>query len=339
MKKVLLTGCAGFIGYHLASYLMEKGYYIVGVDNLNDYYSVLLKNKRCQLLVAQNDSYATNRYEFVEGDLADSDFIKGVFAEHGFTYVIHLAAQAGVRYSIVNPAAYVDSNLTGFMNILECCRHGSLQHFIFASSSSVYGNSNAEKFRVEDKTDLPVSLYAATKKSNEVLAHSYSHLYQIPTTGLRFFTVYGPWGRPDMAYYKFTEAILKGMEIEVFNHGDMIRDFTYIDDVVSSIASLLPKAPQAPEVNHQFRVAPFSLYNIGNDNPISLRRFISAIESASGLKANEKLLPMQLGDVFSTSADVTGLKSLVGFSPSTSIEDGINKFVAWYREFHASNYI
>jgi UDP-glucuronate 4-epimerase len=332
MKKVLVTGSAGFIGFHLVKALLVEGFYVVGVDNLNDYYDPELKINRLNNLdkfLSKND--CVNRYHFIKLDIADDTEIKQCFEQHDFDIVVNLAAQAGVRYSLENPKAYVDSNLVGFVNILECCRHANIEHLIFASSSSVYGMNIKQPFSESDNTDFPISLYAATKKSNELLAYSYSHLYGIPSTGLRFFTVYGPFGRPDMAYYSFTKAIIEGTPIDIFNNGKMKRDFTYIDDIVEGIVALLETSP-LPQNNKITRsLAPFKIFNIGNNDPISLRRFIRAIEAALGKKAIEKPLPMQPGDVPVTFADIDDLSTTTGISPKTSIETGISKFVAWYK--------
>ena len=331
MKKVLVTGSAGFIGFHLAKELLNGGYSVVGIDNLNDYYDPQLKIDRLDNLsafVAENGF--EGNYQFIKLDIADDVGLEALFKEQGFDMVINLAAQAGVRYSLENPKAYVDSNLIGFTNILECCRHYPVEHLVFASSSSVYGMNTKQPFSTSDNTDYPISLYAATKKSNEALAHSYSHLFKIPCTGLRFFTVYGPYGRPDMAYYKFTKAITEDRPIDVFNGGDMQRDFTYIDDIVEGIMRLLPKVPDLKPSPGSNATSAFALYNIGNNNPVTLARFIQAIETALGKKAVQNLLPMQAGDVSITFADIDALRDKIGFQPSTSIEDGINKFVDWY---------
>ena len=334
MKRILVTGSAGFIGFHLVKALLTEPCHVVGIDNLNDYYDTELKHSRLEALKRiYDENSSSGSYHFYKCDISKSVDLNNIFREFNFDIVVHLAAQAGVRYSIENPQAYVESNLIGFTNILECCRQSKLDHFIFASSSSVYGMSKNQKFSTKDNTDFPVSLYAATKKANEVIAHSYSHLYEIPTTGLRFFTVYGPFGRPDMAYYKFAESIARGSPIEVFNHGEMLRDFTYIDDVVDALLKLLPKTPSSDPSGSSYSNAPFKLYNVGNNNPVSLRRFITAIEDALERKAIEKHLPMQPGDVPSTYADIKELSSLVGFKPTTSIEQGISKFVAWHTAF------
>ena len=332
--KVLITGAAGFIGFHLSQRLMRDGYDIIGIDNLNDYYDPALKQMRLAALgKAQEETKA--EFQFLEMDLADRNAIARLFAAGRFDVVINLAAQAGVRYSLENPHAYADANLTGFLNILEGCRHNKPKHLIFASSSSVYGMNSRTPFSVADNTDCPISFYAATKKSNELMAHAYSHLYAIPSTGLRFFTVYGPYGRPDMAYFKFTKAILEGRPIDVYNNGAMQRDFTYIDDIIEGIVRLLPKAPAMQKSDMSDAEAPFKIYNIGNNNPIELSRFISAIEAATGINAERNNLPMQAGDVPVTYADIDDLVAHVGFKPNTSIEEGIERFVRWYREYVA----
>nr|WP_317198891.1 NAD-dependent epimerase [uncultured Psychrobacter sp.] len=332
--KILVTGAAGFIGFHLIKALLQTSslhdnYSIIGIDNLNDYYDVKLKNDRLNIL-----SGISNSFEFIKLDLADRELMANLFTKYGFDIVINLGAQAGVRYSIENPHAYMDSNLVGFLNVLEGCRQTQVKHLLYASSSSVYGMNVKQPFSTKDRVDYPVSLYAATKKSNELMAHSYSHLYNIPTTGLRFFTVYGPYGRPDMAYFSFTQKILAGQPIDVFNNGEMQRDFTYIDDIVEGIIRIMHKAPAPQESSITTAIAPYKIYNIGNNRPITLRRFITAIETACGKKAIENLLPMQPGDVPITYADIDNLQKDIGFVPKTSIEDGINQFVAWYKEYY-----
>lgn len=330
--KVLITGAAGFIGFHLSQRLMRNGFNVVGIDNLNDYYDPALKQMRLAALHETREE--TNaEFQFLELDLANREAIAGLFAAEKFDLVINLAAQAGVRYSLENPHAYADANLTGFLNVLEGCRHNKPKHLIFASSSSVYGMNNKTPFSVSDNTDYPISLYAATKKSNELMAHAYAHLYGIPSTGLRFFTVYGPYGRPDMAYFKFTKAILEGQPIDVYNNGVMQRDFTYIDDIIEGIVRLMPKAPAKQKSDTSNAEAPFKVYNIGNNNPVELSRFIAAIETATGIEAKRYNLPMQAGDVPVTFADVDDLMADVGFKPDTSIEEGIERFVQWYREY------
>lgn len=333
MKTYLVTGAAGFIGMHVAKRLLERGDAVIGVDNLNDYYDVSLKEARLAELAA------FPQFRFVKMNIADREGMKAFFEKEAFDSVIHLAAQAGVRYSLLHPESYIDSNLVGFGNILEGCRHKKVEHLVYASSSSVYGANTETPFSVRHGVDHPVSLYAATKKANELMAHSYSHLFGLPTTGLRFFTVYGPWGRPDMAMYSFTKAILEGKPIDVYNHGKMRRDFTYIDDIVEGVlrvadhvpvASELPDKDRHPGVSH----APYRIYNIGNNQPVELGRFIEVLEEKLGVKAEKRYLPMQAGDVLATYADVDDLSRDVGFRPSTALETGIEKFVAWYRVYH-----
>ncbi|MEA1988685.1 MAG: NAD-dependent epimerase [Pseudomonadota bacterium] len=333
MSKVLVTGSAGFIGFHLIQKILERGDEIVGIDNLNDYYDPQLKQDRLAILNAHAHADAA-KYNFIQLDLADRKGIEQLFNEHKFDVVVNLGAQAGVRYSIENPNAYVDSNLVGFVNILEGCRHSKVKHLVYASSSSVYGMNKKQPFSTEDRVDYPISLYAATKKSNELMAHTYSHLYNIPTTGLRFFTVYGPMGRPDMAYFSFTKKILNGETIDVFNNGVMQRDFTYIDDIVEGVMRVMDKIPESQSSESTNAQAPYKIYNIGNNQPVTLRRFITAIETACGKKAKENLLPMQSGDVPITYAEVDDLISDTGFKPATSIEDGIGQFVEWYRKYY-----
>jgi len=326
--KILVTGAAGFIGFHLTLALLDEGNEVVGVDNLNDYYDPALKQLRLDK-IAKHPKYSN--FNFIIADISNRVVMEKLFFDHAFDVVVNLAAQAGVRYSLENPYAYVESNLVGFVNILEGCRHSKVKHLVYASSSSVYGMNVKQPFSIDDRADYPISLYAATKKSNELMAHSYSHLYNIPTTGLRFFTVYGPYGRPDMAYYKFTKAILNGEPIDVYNNGDMKRDFTYIDDITEGILKVISKIPE-PNINKfSSAEAPYSLFNIGNNNPVTLRNFITAISDACGVKANENFLPMQPGDVPITYADIDSLTDLCGFYPKTSIEHGILKFVDWYR--------
>lgn len=333
-KKVLVTGAAGFIGFHLTQRLIKAGYAVVGIDNVNDYYDVNLKKARLSIL------QQLDRFTFQEMDLTDKSKIDALFAEHKFPYVVNLAAQAGVRYSIINPYAYLESNLHGFLNILEACRHNKVQHLVYASSSSVYGANKTMPFSVHHNVDHPISLYAASKKSNELMAHTYSALYNLPTTGLRFFTVYGPYGRPDMALFIFTKAILEGKPIEVYNHGKMKRDFTYVDDIVEGITRLIPTVPtgnsawrgEQPDPATSF--APYKIYNIGNNQPVELMHFIEVLEQKLNKKAIKNLLPIQDGDVPATFADVDDLMRDVGFKPGTSIEDGIGKFVDWYLEFY-----
>jgi UDP-glucuronate 4-epimerase len=332
--KFLVTGAAGFIGFHLCRRLIEQGHAVVGLDNLNDYYSVQLKQDRLALL-KQNDAF-----RFARIDLADRGTMQSLFKEHRFTHVVNLAAQAGVRYSIENPHAYIDSNIVGFVNILEGCRHNGVEHLVFASSSSVYGLNTSMPFSVHDNVDHPISLYAASKKANELMAHTYSHLYGLPCTGLRFFTVYGPWGRPDMALFLFTDAILSDRPIQVFNHGKMQRDFTYIDDIVEGVVRVCFRLPQANSGWDSARPdpgsspGPYRIYNIGNNNSVSLMEFIATIERKLGREAIKEFLPMQPGDVPATYADVADLSRDVGFKPSTTIDTGIAAFIDWYREYY-----
>jgi UDP-glucuronate 4-epimerase len=328
--KVLVTGAAGFIGFYLSKVLIERGDEVIGIDNLNDYYDVNLKHDRLSIL---SEHQKSENFTFIKLALEDRESIESLFNEHKFDVVVNLAAQAGVRYSINNPHAYVDSNLVGFVNILEGCRHSKVKHLVYASSSSVYGMNTKQPFSTDDRVDFPISLYAATKKSNELMAHTYSHLYNIPTTGLRFFTVYGPMGRPDMAYFRFTKAILEGKTIDVYNNGEMKRDFTYVDDIVEGVVRVMDKIPKQTSSDITNASAPYKVYNIGNNQPVTLRRFITAIEDACGVKANENLMPMQAGDVPITYADVDDLILDTGFKPSTSIEEGIGKFLDWYKEF------
>jgi UDP-glucuronate 4-epimerase len=334
--KILVTGSAGFIGFHLVKALLKRGDQVMGIDNLNDYYDPSLKQDRLQDLELFVEAHELQReYRFQVMDLADREKIAGLFADNQFDAVVNLAAQAGVRYSIDNPAAYVDSNLVGFANILEGCRNSQIKHLVYASSSSVYGMNTKQPFSTDDPVDYPISLYAATKKSNELMAHSYSHLFDIPMTGLRFFTVYGPWGRPDMAYFKFTKAILADQPIDVYNHGDMIRDFTYIDDIVEGVVRVIDRPPEPQVSEITTAKAPFKVYNIGNNQPIKLRRFITALETSCGKKAVENLLPMQAGDVPLTYADIDPLMQDFGFKPNTEIEEGIEQFMQWYRGYYS----
>ncbi|SDI32732.1 NAD-dependent epimerase [Proteiniclasticum ruminis] len=332
--KILVTGGAGFIGYHLTKALLREGHRIIGIDNMNEYYDPQLKYDRISKLVEFDN------YQFLKGDITNKDFLLTLFENSGFEIVINLAAQAGVRYSIENPYAYIDSNIYGFMNVLEACRHFPVKHLLYASSSSVYGGNKMSPFSTSHNVDHPVSLYAATKKSNELMAHTYSHLYGIPTTGLRFFTVYGPFGRPDMAYYSFTKDIFDERPIKVFNHGLMERDFTYIDDVVEGIIGLLKQIPSSVKnwdeskdsISSSF--APYKIYNIGNNAPVSLMRFIKAIESSIGKEAKKVFFDMQPGDVVKTYADVDELEEAIDFKPTTTIEDGISRFVNWYKDYY-----
>lgn len=329
--KILVTGAAGFIGFHLIKALLKQDCFIVGIDNLNAYYDVNLKNDRLKIL-SEHSTEAS--FKFITLDLADRTAMASLFADYGFDIVVNLGAQAGVRYSIEKPHEYVDSNLVGFVNILEGCRHAKVKHLVYASSSSVYGMNIKQPFSTKDRVDFPISLYAATKKSNELMAHTYSHLYNIPTTGLRFFTVYGPYGRPDMAYFSFTKKILAGEQIDVYNNGEMQRDFTYIDDIVEGIVRVIDKVPAPQQSVATTATAPYQIYNIGNNQPVTLRRFITAIEEACGKEAKENLLPMQPGDVPATYADIDELINDIDFIPKTSIEDGIAKFVEWYKAYY-----
>lgn len=334
MARFLVTGTAGFIGYHVAEKLLARGDSVLGVDNVNDYYDVNLKRARLKHLAPQTN------YQFAEIDISDRSALEAAFEAYRPEIVINLAAQAGVRYSLTNPHAYVESNLVGFVNILEGCRHQGVKHLVYASSSSVYGANTTIPFSVHDNVDHPLSLYAASKKANELMAHTYSHLYSLPTTGLRFFTVYGPWGRPDMALFIFTKAILEGRPIDVFNYGDMRRDFTYIDDIVEGVVRTADQtATSNPAWNGAApdpgtSSAPFRVYNIGNNQPVELLTMIEILEDALGKKAEKNLLPMQAGDVPATYADVDALVNNVGFKPATPLEVGVRRFVEWYREFY-----
>jgi len=334
-RNVVVTGAAGFIGFHLSLRLLKNGIRVTGIDNLNPYYDVRLKKARLDKILADD------KFTFVELDLADRKGLEELFQGNAYEVVVNLAAQAGVRYSLENPHAYVDSNLVGFVNILECCRHGNVKHLVFASSSSVYGANTKMPFSVHHNVDHPVSLYAASKKANELMAHSYSHLYGLRCTGLRFFTVYGPWGRPDMALFLFTKAILENKPIRVFNHGKMQRDFTYIDDIVEGVVRVMgrPAEPnpawQADDPDPGTSYAPYKIYNIGNNNPIELLEFIGEIERALGRKAQKEFLDLQPGDVPATYADVDDLIADVGFKPETPIKTGIQRFIEWYREYYA----
>jgi UDP-glucuronate 4-epimerase len=331
--KILVTGVAGFIGYHLTNALLDRNQDVIGLDNLNNYYDPSLKQSRLDQL-ANHPNYLN--FKFIKSDISDKIFMDELFESNSFDIVINLAAQAGVRYSISNPSAYIDSNIIGFTNILEGCRNSKVKHLIYASSSSVYGMNTKQPFSTEDCTDFPISLYAATKKSNELMAHTYSHLFNLPTTGLRFFTVYGPYGRPDMAYFKFTQAIFNGDKIDVYNNGDMKRDFTYIDDIIQGIIRILDIIPQPQSNDYTSSRAPYALYNIGNNKPITLKSFISAIEIACAKKANRNYLPMQPGDVPLTYADVEDLVHAINFKPTTEIQVGIKKFVDWYIKYTKS---
>lgn len=323
MKKILVTGGAGFIGFHLSKRLLEDGYDVVGYDNINDYYDVSLKYARLEILKEFSN------YTFVKGDLADKEAVNKLFSDNKFDIAVNLGAQAGVRYSIENPQAYIDSNIVGFFNILEACRHNPVSHLLYASSSSVYGNQEKTPFSTDDNVDHPISLYAATKKSNELMAFTYSHLYGIPATGLRFFTVYGPYGRPDMAYFSFTNKIIKGEPIKIFNNGDMYRDFTYVDDIVQGICNMLENPPKPDKNGDRHKV-----YNIGNNNPEKLMYFIETLEKCIGKTAEKEYLPMQAGDVYQTYADVSELMRDFDFKPSTTIEEGLSKFAEWYKEYY-----
>lgn len=337
MKKILVTGAAGFIGFHLSKRLLKEGYEVIGIDNINNYYDVNLKYSRLDLLKTEQN------FSFEKVSLEDKDRVESVFSNFKPNIVINLAAQAGVRYSLENPHAYIEANIVGFTNILEGCRHHKVEQLIYASSSSVYGANTSLPFSVHDNVDHPMSLYAATKKANELMAHTYSQLYNIPTTGLRFFTVYGPWGRPDMALFLFTKAILEGEPIKVFNNGNMMRDFTYVDDIVESIYRLTfkPAEPNQewtgsnPDPGTSY--APYKVYNIGNNNPVKLMDFIEAIEEKLGIEAKKNFLPLQAGDVPQTYADVEDLFRDVDFRPQTSIKDGISNFINWYLDYYKVN--
>ncbi len=332
--KYLVTGGAGFIGFHVSERLLAAGHQVIGIDNLNDYYDVNLKQARLDLLAPHSS------FRFDKIDLADRNAMAELFAKEKFDRVIHLAAQAGVRYSIDNPHAYADSNLVGHLNVLEGCRHNKVGHLLYASSSSVYGLNRKLPFSTDDSVDHPISLYAATKKANELMSHTYSHLYGLPTTGLRFFTVYGPWGRPDMALFKFTRAIVEGKSIDVYNHGQMRRDFTYIDDIAEAIVRLQDVIPQADamwtveEGTPATSSAPYRVYNIGNSNPVTLMDYITALETSLGKVAQKNMMPMQPGDVLETSADTKALYDVIGFKPQTSVQDGVQRFVDWYKAFY-----
>ena len=323
MKKILVTGGAGFIGFHLIKRLLGLNYEVIAIDNLNDYYDVNLKEERLKIL-EKNSSFS-----FRKTDISDKEELENIFEENNFDIVINLAAQAGVRYSINHPDSYIVSNIIGFYNVLECCRNYPVKHLLFASSSSVYGKNKKVPYSTSDKVDQPVSLYAATKKSDELLAYAYSNLYDIKVTGLRFFTVYGPYGRPDMAYFSFTKNIIDDKEIKVFNNGDMYRDFTYIDDIVEGIVKLLDKLPLEDENGVSYKI-----YNIGNNNPVKISKFIEILEKEIGKEAKKVYLPMQPGDVYQTYADITDLTKKTGFVPKTTLEDGLSKFVKWYKEFY-----
>ncbi len=334
MRKILVTGTAGFIGYHLAKVLLSRGEQVVGVDSVNSYYNVQLKRDRLKQLDGLKG------FTQLEFDLADREATAQLFSDHSFERVVHLAAQAGVRYSLTNPQAYIDSNIVAFMNILEGCRHSQVGHLLYASSSSVYGSNKQQPFSTSHSVDHPISLYAATKKANELMAHTYSHLYQLPTTGLRFFTVYGPWGRPDMAAYLFTKAIFEDRPIDVFNHGQMRRDFTYVADIVEALVRLIDVPAQASAEYDPLHPdpassnAPYRVYNIGNNHPEQLQRFIEVLEACCGRTARKNYLELQPGDVIETYADVSDLERIIDFRPATSIETGLEDFVNWYRAYH-----
>lgn len=345
--KILITGTAGFIGFHLAKALLLRGDEVTGLDNINDYYDVELKYSRLANTGISREEIALNtlvksskylNYQFIRLDLANRQLLDALFLSQKFDSVINLAAQAGVRYSLENPQAYIDANITGFLNILECSRHHKIKHLVYASSSSVYGNNSKMPLSTADNVDHPISLYAATKKSNELMAHTYSHLFGIPTTGLRFFTVYGPYGRPDMALFLFTKAILEGKPIQVFNNGEMKRDFTYVNDIVAGIIKVLDHVPQPDTAGladtSVSKTAPYKIYNIGNSSPVRLMNFIEAIETKLGLQAKKELLPMQPGDVPMTWADTSDLEANLNYSPNTSIEEGVGKFIDWYKEYY-----
>jgi len=331
--KYLVTGAAGFIGFHVSERLLRAGHQVVGIDNLNDYYDVNLKQARLDLLQKPG-------FSFHKIDLADREAMAALFVDEKFDRVIHLAAQAGVRYSLENPHTYADSNLTGHLNVLEGCRHNKVQHLLYASSSSVYGLNRKMPFSTDDSVDHPVSLYAATKKANELMSHTYAHLYGLPTTGLRFFTVYGPWGRPDMALFKFTKAMLENKPIDVYNYGKMKRDFTYIDDIAEAIVRLQDVIPQADSEwtvetgSPATSSAPYRVYNIGNSSPVELMDYITALEEALGIEADKNMMPIQPGDVLETSADTQPLQAVTGFKPETSVKEGVKNFVEWYRSFY-----
>lgn len=345
MSKVLITGTAGFIGFHLSNALIAQGYEVVGLDNINDYYDVNLKYARLQEAGIRKEEIIYNKliksekfdnYKFIKLNLEDNDNVNSLFESEKFDLVVNLAAQAGVRYSIENPHAYINSNIVGFTNILEACRNFKIEHLVYASSSSVYGLNTKMPFSTSDNVDHPISLYAASKKSNELMAHTYSYLFKMPTTGLRFFTVYGPWGRPDMALFLFTKAILENKPIDVYNFGNMQRDFTYIDDIVSGIVKVLENPPKSKEniKDPSTSVAPYKIYNIGNSTPVKLNDFIDAIEKELNTKANRNLMPIQAGDVEKTWADVNDLITDLGYKPETDINIGVKKFIEWYKLFY-----
>ncbi|MDE3235841.1 MAG: NAD-dependent epimerase [Bacteroidota bacterium] len=347
--KILVTGSAGFIGFHLTGRLLQEGHEVVGLDSITDYYEVQLKHDRLAEhgILAELpynsllQSVSFHNYRFIRLKLEERELLPTLFAEEKFDMVVHLAAQAGIRYSISNPQAYIDSNILGFANLLECCRHYPVKHLVFASSSSVYGLNGAVPFSTHHSTDHPISLYAASKKSNELMAHTYSHLFGIPVTGLRFFTVYGPWGRPDMALFLFTRAIIEGKPLQVFNHGEMYRDFTYVDDIVTGVMKVMQQPPAADHVNWDAQhpdpavsSAPYRIYNIGNNKPVKLLDFVEAIEAELKMKANKTFLPLQPGDVVATHADVSDLMRDTGYQPATNIRDGVQQFIHWYKKYY-----
>ena len=345
--KILVTGTAGFIGFHLAKALLERGDQVIGIDNINDYYDINLKYARLAETGIVREAIIDNQsvqstiypdYQFYKLDLSDRNNLEQLFAVQKFDKVINLAAQAGVRYSLENPQAYIDANITGFLNILECCRYHQIKHLVYASSSSVYGNNSKMPLSTSDSVDHPISLYAATKKSNELMAHTYSHLFGIPTTGLRFFTVYGPYGRPDMALFLFTKAILAGESIPVFNNGEMKRDFTYVDDIVGGVTRVIDRIPLPDSENHSdpsvSNTAPYKIYNIGNSSPVRLMDFIEAIETKLGIQAIKKMLPMQPGDVPMTWADTSDLQTDLDYCPNTPIHEGVGRFIDWYKSYY-----
>ncbi len=348
--RILVTGTAGFVGFHVANKLLNEGHTVIGFDSVNNYYDINLKYSRLAAAGINVKDIKTHKkitstaypsYFFFRGNLENKDNVEDVFKKESPDIVVHLAAQAGVRYSLQNPQAYISSNINGFANILECCRHYNVQHLVYASSSSVYGLNDSFPFKTSDNTDHPVSLYAASKKSNELMAHVYSHLFNLPTTGLRFFTVYGPWGRPDMALFVFTDAIIKKKPVQIFNFGKMLRDFTYVDDIVDGVVKAIYKIPKAnkewkestSEVSSSS--APYKIYNIGNSNPVNLLNFVEAIEAELGMKAIKEFLPLQSGDVVTTFADITDIKNDLGYTPQTSIKDGIKNFISWYKEYYS----
>lgn len=349
MKKILVTGTAGFIGFHLTNRFVKEGFEVVGLDIINDYYDINLKYSRLEFLGFAKEQIALNKksrskthsnLSFIQADLANHEFIVKMMLSESFDYVVNLAAQAGVRYSIDNPLAYTHSNLDGFLSILEGARHSKVKHLVYASTSSVYGLNTSMPLKETTPTEHPMALYAATKKANEMMAHSYSHLFDLPTSGLRFFTVYGPWGRPDMALFLFAEAMKKGQPLKVFNHGKMIRDFTYVDDIVESIKRLVVKPPKRnidwngdiPRIDTSS--APYRIFNIGNGSPVELMRYIESVESAMGIKAEYNMMDIQPGDVPATHADTTALEDYIGFKPETSVEEGVSKFISWYKEYY-----